>query len=167
MGLFGSLFKKETIASTVSTTCALKPNSIEDVSFALCWLIGEVGESWVHVVLQDENKARNCTEVMEISAQIDSWTINHLGITSLNTTEAYQKLGLPCEIASFLSNIPFKGSYGNLTFTFEKEVKSPSSHTQTVLVAMKNGVAKGRKIRGNTREATIEDRKGFLVCKVD
>lgn len=169
MGLFSSLFKKETGATTsaIATTDSLNTNKIEDVCFALCWLVGEVGESWVHVVLQDKNEEKNWSEAMEIYAQIDSWTINHLEITSLNTIESYQKLGLPYEIASFLSRIPFEGNYGNLTFAFEEEANAPSTHTQTVLSAMHNGVAKGRKIRGNRHEVTIEDRKGLLVCKVD
>lgn len=171
MGLFSSLFKKASTAPTVpakTNLYSLDPSKIDDICFALCWLIGEVNDSWLTVCLQDENANNKiCPEYMSVVAVVDNHKLNYNSITSLNTAEAYQKLGLPFEIADFLAAIPFEQkNFNELKYVFPKGEYPPSYFKQRVLSAMQDGVTKARRIQMNTARYKIEDR-GILTCKVD
>ena len=175
MGIFKWLFGGNEQKSTTSPVSAapsscsrFDKDSIEDVCYALSWLVAEAGDSWVHAVLQDENPQKGWPEVMQVSATIDNWRLEKLGITTINAAVSYQKMGLPADVAQFLASIPFEQQNGStITYTFSRTPGNPSAYTNDVMAAMRKGSSRSRFVQANTREVKIEDRKGFVSCKVD
>ena len=175
MGIFKWLFggnEEKQVVSPVravpATSNQFDKDSIEDVCYALSWLVAEAGESWVHAILQDENPQKGWPEVMSVSATVDNWQLEKHGITTINTPVSYQKLGLPADVAQFLASIPFEQKNGNvISYTFSSVPGKPSAYTNDVMAAMRKGSSRSRFVQANTREVKIEDKKGFVVCKVD
>lgn len=168
--LFGGNEQKNTTSpvSAAPSSSRFDKDSIEDVCYALSWLVAEAGDSWVHAVLQDENPQKGWPEVMSVSATIDNWQLEKHGITTMNTAASYQKLGLPADVAQFLASIPFEQKNGSdISYTFSHVPGNPSAYTNDVMAAMRKGSSRSRSVQANTREVKIEDRKGFVVCKVD
>ena len=168
--LFGDNEQKNTTppVSAAPSSSRFDKDSIEDVCYALSWLVAEAGDSWVHAVLQDENPQKGWPEVMSVSATIDNWRLEKLGITTINSVSSYQKLGLSADVAQFLASIPFEQKNGcEISYTFTNVPGKPSEHTNDVMNAMRKGSSKSKYVQANTREVKIKDMQGFVTCNVD
>lgn len=170
MGLFGKLFsgKNQGTGSTKKTQMPViryNKENIYDVSLALSCLVTNAGESWLHVVLQDENKEKGWPKVMSVSVTIDNWVLENLGITELHNLKSYRKLEVPEDIAQFLASIPFETSRKNeIEYKFSTLPEFPSTYTHGVMDYMRKGSSMSKYVM--VRNVKIEDRNGFVVCNV-
>ena len=144
MGFFSSLFgekKKQETYSAQVPVIRYNKESVEDISLALGCLVTNADESWLHVVLQDENKAKGWPKVMSVSATLDNWRLEHLGITNLHSIDSYRKLEVPEDIAQFLASIPFDTSKRRtLSYEFSNLPEYPSSYKYGVMDSIKRDV---------------------------
>lgn len=171
MGLFSSLLggkKNQGIGSAQKDHMPViryNKENVYDVSLALSCLVTNADESWLHVVLQDENKEKEWPKVMSVSATVDNWRLEHLGITELHNVNSYRKLEVPEDIAQFLASIPFVTSRKNeIEYKFSTLPEYPSTYTHGVMDSMRKGCSMSK--YAMVRDVKIEDRKGFVVCNV-
>lgn len=138
------------------------PHEIYDIVRALSTIVANVGDSWLTVVMQDENPTKGWPRVMRITANIDDWHYKNYRIEKTS----FMKLGLSPRDAEYLASIPFSVNGDSLEYEFPMPFDEPSCYKRFVLDEMRNGVANSSYVKAGLRTVSITD-KGFLQCKVD
>ena len=156
MGLFSGLFGSKNKKSSQSNSCGLNKNNPLDVCYAFGVLATQVGAydtSYVQAKINSNDVA--------IQVLLDEGTCGWKGVQNLNDFQDLIKLGVPKDVASFVSSL-------NGTFKpYQLEVSVPYLNEAPTLKEIEGSILRSqRTARLPVKYDTEIARNGIIVIRV-